>query len=123
MLEAAMGEMDCRFREGGSRVLGRAFSEGIAALDRIGDLCFTSDPMVLPTKAMRILRIMDSLRAFTPEHIELTDTPLQVVTDTQLPVAPKLAEHESNGDILPVTCIAMHFNKDNHVQAKGSPVG
>ncbi|KAH7183772.1 hypothetical protein BKA60DRAFT_671607, partial [Fusarium oxysporum] len=62
VLEAAIGEMDRRFREGGSRGLGMALSEGVAALDRIGNFCFTGDPRVLPTKVMKLLGIIDSLR-------------------------------------------------------------
>ncbi|KAK2469964.1 hypothetical protein H9L39_18428 [Fusarium oxysporum f. sp. albedinis] len=50
----------------------------------------------------------DHPRSLTPEYIELTDTSLQVLTGTQLPVAPKLTEHESNDEILPVTYTAMH---------------
>lgn len=63
VLEAAMAEMDRRFREGGSRGLGMALSEGVAALDRIGNFCFTGDSRVLPTKVMRLLGTIDSLRA------------------------------------------------------------
>jgi hypothetical protein len=62
VLEAAMAEMDCRFREGGSKGLGMALSEGVAALDRLGNFCFTGDPRVLPSKVMRLLGTMDSLR-------------------------------------------------------------
>jgi hypothetical protein len=62
VLEAAIGEMDRRFREGGSRGLGMALSEGVAALDRIGNFCFTGDPRVLPTKVMKLLGTIDSLR-------------------------------------------------------------
>lgn len=63
VLEAAIAEMDRRFREGGSKGLGMALSEGVAALDRLGNFCFTGDPRVLPTKVMRLLGTIDSLRA------------------------------------------------------------
>ncbi|KAH6959558.1 hypothetical protein BKA56DRAFT_637484 [Ilyonectria sp. MPI-CAGE-AT-0026] len=43
VLEAAMAEMDCYFREGGSKGLGIALLEGVAALDRLGNFCFTGD--------------------------------------------------------------------------------
>jgi hypothetical protein len=62
VMEAAMAEMDRRFREAGSKGLGMALSEGVAALDRLGNFCFTGDPRVLPTKVMRLLGTMDSLK-------------------------------------------------------------
>lgn len=62
VLEAAIAEMDRRFREGGSKGLGMALSEGVAALDRLGNFCFTGDQRVLPTKVMRLLGTIDSLK-------------------------------------------------------------
>ncbi|KAJ9412796.1 hypothetical protein QL093DRAFT_2541532 [Fusarium oxysporum] len=62
VMEAAIAEMDRRFREAGSKGLGMALSEGVAALDRLGNFCFTGDPRVLPTKVMRLLGTMDSLK-------------------------------------------------------------
>ncbi|KAL6359135.1 hypothetical protein LRP88_09337 [Fusarium phalaenopsidis] len=62
VMEAAIAEMDRRFREAGSKGLGMALSEGVAALDRLGNFCFTGDPRVLPTKVMRLLGTIDSLR-------------------------------------------------------------
>ncbi|EXM13735.1 hypothetical protein FOTG_17825 [Fusarium oxysporum f. sp. vasinfectum 25433] len=62
VMEAAIAEMDCCFREAGSKGLGMALSEGVAALDRLGNFCFTGDPRVLPTKVMRLLGMMDSLK-------------------------------------------------------------
>ncbi|OBS15198.1 hypothetical protein FPOA_13940 [Fusarium poae] len=62
VMEAAIAEMDRRFREAGSKGLGMALSEGVAALDRLGNFCFTGDPKVLPTKVMRLLGTMDSLK-------------------------------------------------------------
>ncbi|EGU74076.1 hypothetical protein FOXB_15413 [Fusarium oxysporum f. sp. conglutinans Fo5176] len=57
VMEAAIAEMDRRFREAGSKGLGMALSEGVAALDRLGNFCFTGDPRVLPTKVMRLLEL------------------------------------------------------------------
>ena len=62
VMEAAIAEMDRRFREAGSKGLGMALSEGVAALDRLGNFCFTGDPRVLPAKVMRLLGTIDSLR-------------------------------------------------------------
>ncbi|EEU33880.1 uncharacterized protein NECHADRAFT_89060 [Fusarium vanettenii 77-13-4] len=62
VLEAAIAEIDRRFREGGSKGLGIALSEGVAALDRLGNFCFTSDQRVLPTKVIRLLGTIDSLK-------------------------------------------------------------
>ncbi|EEU33729.1 uncharacterized protein NECHADRAFT_89203 [Fusarium vanettenii 77-13-4] len=64
VLEAAIVEIDRRFREGGSKGLGIALSEGIAALDRLGNFCFTGDQRVLPTKVIRLLRTIDSLKTY-----------------------------------------------------------
>ncbi|KAG6979868.1 hypothetical protein FocnCong_v010749 [Fusarium oxysporum f. sp. conglutinans] len=47
--------MDRRFRESGSKGLGMALSEGVAAVDRLGNFCFTGDPRVLPTKMTTFL--------------------------------------------------------------------
>jgi hypothetical protein len=62
VVEAAITEMDRRFRDAGSKGLDMALSEGVAALDRLGNFCFTGDPRVLPTKVMRLLGTMDSLK-------------------------------------------------------------
>ncbi|GKU12187.1 unnamed protein product [Fusarium langsethiae] len=62
VVEVAMAEMDRRFRDAGSKGLDMALSEGVAALDRLGNFCFTGDPRVLPTKVMRLLGTMDSLK-------------------------------------------------------------
>ncbi|KAG7437025.1 hypothetical protein Forpi1262_v002004 [Fusarium oxysporum f. sp. raphani] len=62
VIEAAIAEIDRRFREARSKGLGMALSEGIAALDRLGNFCFTGDPRVLPTKVIRLLGTMDSLK-------------------------------------------------------------
>ncbi|KAJ9415745.1 hypothetical protein QL093DRAFT_2568886 [Fusarium oxysporum] len=59
VMEAAIAEMDRRFREAGSKGLGMALSEGVAALDRLGNFCFTGDPRVLPTKVMRLLGLVN----------------------------------------------------------------
>ncbi|KAL6366315.1 hypothetical protein LRP88_00063 [Fusarium phalaenopsidis] len=67
VMEAAIAEMDRRFREAGSKGLGMALSEGVAALDRLGNFCFTGDPRVLPTKVMRLLDGMDRMTTFLHE--------------------------------------------------------
>ncbi|KAJ0133718.1 hypothetical protein HZ326_23223 [Fusarium oxysporum f. sp. albedinis] len=59
VIEAAIAEIDRRFREAGSKGLGIALSEGVAALDQLGNFCFTGDPRVLPIKVMRLLGTMD----------------------------------------------------------------
>lgn len=62
MFELAVGEMERRFTADGSRGLGLALSESVAALDRLGNFCFTGDPRVLPTTVFRPLGTMESLR-------------------------------------------------------------
>ncbi|OBS16948.1 hypothetical protein FPOA_12498 [Fusarium poae] len=78
VMEAAIAEMDRRFREAGSKGLGMALSEGVAALDRLGNFCFTGDPRVLPTKVMRLLGTMDSLKRcgwpfISPRMLDIRD--------------------------------------------------
>ncbi|PNP58757.1 hypothetical protein FNYG_15035 [Fusarium nygamai] len=78
VIEAAIAEMDRRFREAGSKGLGMALSEGVAALDRLGNFCFTGDPRVLPTKVMRLLGTMDSLKTcgwpfISPRMLDIRD--------------------------------------------------
>ncbi|PNP37738.1 hypothetical protein TGAMA5MH_10357 [Trichoderma gamsii] len=68
-IELAIGEMDRRFREGGSKGLGLASSEGVAALDRLGHFCFTGDPRVLPSKVFGLLGTMEGLRTQGWPHI------------------------------------------------------
>ena len=60
--ELAVGEMERRFTADGARGLGLALSEAVAALDRLGNFCFTGDPRVLPTTVFRPLGTMESLR-------------------------------------------------------------
>ena len=62
VFELAIEEMKMRFREQGSRGLNLALSEGIAALDRLGNYCFTGDPRVLPCRVFRPLSTIESLR-------------------------------------------------------------
>ncbi|KJK73603.1 hypothetical protein H634G_11138 [Metarhizium anisopliae BRIP 53293] len=58
----ALGEIEERFIADGCKGLCLALSEGVAALDRLGNFCFTGDPTVLPPKVLRPLKTMDSLR-------------------------------------------------------------
>ncbi|KAL5583834.1 hypothetical protein FOVSG1_015185 [Fusarium oxysporum f. sp. vasinfectum] len=78
VMEAAIAEMDRRFREAGSKGLGMALSEGVAALDRLGNFCFTGDSRVLPTKVTRLLGTMDSLKTcrwpfISPRMLDIRD--------------------------------------------------
>jgi hypothetical protein len=47
VFELAMDEMLKRFQAQGSKGLGIALAEGVAALDRLGHYCFTGTPKVL----------------------------------------------------------------------------
>lgn len=62
VFELALKEMEERFRMDGSQGLGLALSEGVAALDRLGNFCFTGDPTVLPPRVLTPLKTMESLR-------------------------------------------------------------
>lgn len=62
VFELAIEEMRQRFLDEGSKGLGLALSEGIAAIDRLGNFCFTGDPRVLPCRVFRPLETMESLR-------------------------------------------------------------
>ncbi|KAF5239888.1 hypothetical protein FOXYS1_15478, partial [Fusarium oxysporum] len=78
VIEAAISEIDRRFREAGSKGLGMALSEGVAALDQLGNFCFTGDPRVLPTKVIRLLGTIDSLRTcrwpfISPRMLDIRD--------------------------------------------------
>lgn len=78
VFELALKEMEERFRADGSRGLDLALSEGVAALDRLGNFCFTGDPTVLPTKVLRPLKTVDSLRDggwpfVSPEILDIRD--------------------------------------------------
>ncbi|KAM0445891.1 hypothetical protein ACHAO4_009601 [Trichoderma viride] len=68
-IELAIGEIDRRSKEGGSKGLGLASSEGVAALDRLGHFCFTGDPRVLPSKVFGLLETMEGLRTQVWPHI------------------------------------------------------
>ena len=54
--------MERRFTAYGGQGLGLALSEAVAALDRLGNFCFTGDPRVLPSTVFRPLGTMESLR-------------------------------------------------------------
>jgi len=78
VFELALKEMEERFRTDGSRGLGLALSEGVAALDRVGNFCFTGDPTVLPSRVLTPLKTMESLRCggwpyICPEMLDLRE--------------------------------------------------
>jgi hypothetical protein len=62
VFELAFGEMENRFHASGDKGLGPALSEGTAALDRLGNFCFTGDPRVLPSTVLGPLETMESLQ-------------------------------------------------------------
>lgn len=62
VFELALKAMEDRFHADGGEGLGMALSEGVAALDRLGNFCFTGDPSVLPARVMKPLKTMESLR-------------------------------------------------------------
>lgn len=70
--EMAIGEMERRYSADGARGLGLALSEAVAALDRLGNFCFTGDPRVLPSTVFRPLGTMESLRRAGWPYIDPT---------------------------------------------------
>jgi hypothetical protein len=62
VFELAIDEMLKRFRTQGSKGLGIALAEGVAALDRLGHYCFTGKAKVLLSSVLRPLKTIDSLR-------------------------------------------------------------
>lgn len=62
VFKLAIKEMEQRFCNQGSKGLGLALLEGVAAIDRLGNFCFTGDPCVLPYRVFRPLETMESLR-------------------------------------------------------------
>jgi len=78
VFELALGEMEGRFRTSGDKGLGLALSEGTAALDRLGNFCFTGDPRVLPSTVLGPLGTMESLQTaawpfISPEMLDLRE--------------------------------------------------
>ena len=61
VFKLALKEIDTRFIHTSSQGLGLALSEGVAALDRLGNFYFTKDPIVLPVRVLRPLQTIDSL--------------------------------------------------------------
>ncbi|KAH7129658.1 hypothetical protein B0J13DRAFT_397403, partial [Dactylonectria estremocensis] len=62
IFKLAIGEMERWFTADGSRGLGLALSESVAALDRLGNFYFTEDLHMLLTTVFRPLGTMESLR-------------------------------------------------------------
>jgi hypothetical protein len=62
LFELAMDEMLKRFRAQGSKGLGMALAEGVAALDRLGHYCFTGSSRALMSSVLGPLKTMESLR-------------------------------------------------------------
>lgn len=61
VFDLAMQEMLKRFRAQGSKGLGMALAEGVAALDRLGNYCFTGTPQALMRSVLGPLKTIDSL--------------------------------------------------------------
>jgi hypothetical protein len=62
MFDAAMMEMLRRYRAQGSKGLGFALAEGVAALDRLGHYCFTGMSKVLVRSVLGPLHTLESLK-------------------------------------------------------------
>jgi hypothetical protein len=62
VFELAIDEMLVRFRAQGSKGLGLALAEGVAAFDRLGHYCFTGSSKALISSVLKPLKTMDSLR-------------------------------------------------------------
>ena len=62
IFELVLGEIDEWFYKEDSRGLGLALSEGVAALDYLGNFCFTRDPTILLTRVLWPLKTVDSLQ-------------------------------------------------------------
>jgi hypothetical protein len=62
VFDAAMVEMLRRYRAQGSKGLGFALAEGVAALDRLGHYCFTGMPKVLVRSVLGPLHTLESLK-------------------------------------------------------------
>jgi hypothetical protein len=61
VFDLAMHEMYKRFQAQGSKGLGIALAEGVAALDRLGNYCFTGTPQVLMRSVLVPLKTIESL--------------------------------------------------------------
>lgn len=61
MFELLVEEMQQRYTQQGKQGLGLALSEGIAAVDRLGNYCLTGDPRVLPRKIFALAGTLEGL--------------------------------------------------------------
>lgn len=61
LFDKALSEIYRRFEAGGSEAVDLATAEGTAALDRLGNYCFTGDSRALPSSILRCLGTMESL--------------------------------------------------------------
>jgi hypothetical protein len=78
VFELAFREMQGRFHASSDNGLGVALSEGIAALDRLGNFCFTGDARVLPTTVLGPLGTTESLHKaawpfISPDMLDLRE--------------------------------------------------
>ncbi|KAJ9651742.1 hypothetical protein H2201_009261, partial [Coniosporium apollinis] len=62
MFGLAMEEMQRRFEARGSKGLGAALAEGVAALDRLGSYCFTGSPRTLMGSVLEPLGAIDAIK-------------------------------------------------------------
>lgn len=62
MFGLAMEEMQRRFEARGSKGLGAALAEGVAALDRLGSYCFTGFPKTLMGSVLEPLGAIDAIK-------------------------------------------------------------
>ncbi|KAG6286477.1 hypothetical protein E4U45_008439 [Claviceps purpurea] len=66
LFELSLEEMENRYRASGNNGLDLALCESIAWLDRLGNYCFTGNPIVLPRTVLGPLQTMESLKCGWP---------------------------------------------------------
>lgn len=111
VFELAIEEMEQRFRDQGSKGLGLALSEGVAAIDRLGNFCFTGDPRVLPCRVFRPLETMESLRRggwpyINPDVLDMRYGDGKIHIDQW----PKLKQNRPV--LMHVASLAYHYGRD-----------
>ncbi|KAF5120471.1 hypothetical protein E5D57_013504 [Metarhizium anisopliae] len=111
VFELAIEEMEQRFRDQGCKGLGLALSEGTAAIDRLGNFCFTGHPRVLPCRVFRALETMESLRRggwpyISPDILDIRHGDGKIHIDQW----PKLKQDRPV--LMHVASLAYHYGRD-----------
>jgi hypothetical protein len=110
MFELATDEMHRRFRVQGSKGLSVALSEGVAALDRLGNYCFTGLATALVPSVLRPLGTMDAIQNGAWPY--LAPQMLDLHGDGQLNLVRWPREENSRPVLMHVAALDFHYGPD-----------